>query len=136
MEDFNLADFENELMHEDLDPDLYKYYEQQDMTIGRFGFLHTFNQCFWPTTTQTGQIVGPLLALCLAVRIVSILPVPRWLVHLVSLVTGCGAMYIFMNQYVGYPVIMCLVGYPFLYAPKGYRGPLMAGMCLVYILTW
>ncbi|XP_031561712.1 protein-serine O-palmitoleoyltransferase porcupine-like [Actinia tenebrosa] len=135
MEDFDLADLENDFMYEDLSPDLYEYYQQEDLSSRRFGFMHTFNQCFWPTTTQTGEIVGPLLGLCLVVRVISILPVPRWTVHLVSLVTGCITMYVFVNQYVWYPIIMCLVGYPLVFVPKGYRGPLMAALCLAYILT-
>lgn len=136
MEDFDLADLDNELMYEDLSSDLYEYYQQKDLSLGRLGFMYSFNQCFWPTTTQTGEILGPLLGLCLVIRVISILPVPRWTVHLVSLVTGCITMYMFMNQFVWYPVIMCLVGYPVLFAPKGYSGPLMAVMCLIYIMTW
>lgn len=135
MDDYDIADIERQLMEMDIDidnfnPDLY-YGEPK-----RFAFVNTFNQCFWPTSSQTINIVGPLVGLCFAVRVVSILPVPRWLVHLTSLVTGCVAMYLFMDHFVGYPVVMCLIGYPILYLPMGKKGAVMSLLCLVYILTW
>ncbi|KAK3701727.1 hypothetical protein QZH41_018889 [Actinostola sp. cb2023] len=137
MDDLDLTDLENQLLYNDIDVeslDPALFYGQDEVRYGRYAFIHTFNQCFWPTTVQTVHIVGPLVGLCLLVRAVSVCPVPRWLVHFVSLATGCVAMHMFMSQYVGYPVVMCLVGYPLLYTPKGYKGPLMSFLCLVYIL--
>ncbi|EDO40458.1 predicted protein, partial [Nematostella vectensis] len=119
-------------MYEDFNPDDFIFAEEP---TGRFGFMQTFRQCAVPTITQTLDNVGPLLVMCVILRLIAILRVPRWLVHLVSALTGIGAMTIFIKEYMGYPLVMCLVGYPVLFVFKGYRGPLMSLVCLVYILT-
>lgn len=135
MDEYDLTEIERQLMDMDMDIDNFnpdEYYGEPKT----FPFMNTFNQCFWPTSTQTLGIVGPLVGLCLVVRVISILPVPRWFVHLTSLVTGCVAMHLFMEHFVGYPVVMCLLGYCILSLPMVYKGAVMSLMCLIYILTW
>lgn len=127
--DYDLAEYYD-------DPDelaLYKEYEEM-VKYGRF--FYTFKSCVGPTTFQTVDLVGPLIAMCCILRVISLLKLPKLVVHFVSFVCGVGALILFVKKNSVYPVSMCALGYPVLFVKKGKRGMAMALSSITFLIVW
>ena len=137
MEELQLPDIVDEDVIEYYDdPDelaLYKEYEDM-LKYGRFFYM--FKSCVGPTTFQTFDLVGPLIAMCLILRVISLLKLPTLLVHFVSFVCGTGALLLFVKKNMVYPLTMCALGYPVLFVKNGKRGMVMALTSVTFLIVW
>ena len=137
MEELQLPDIVDEDLIEYYDdPDelaLYKEYEEMSK-YGRFFYM--FKSCVGPTTFQTVDLVGPLIVMCLILRVISLLKLPRLLVHFVSFVCGIGALLLFVKKNMVYPLTMCALGYPILFVKNGKRGMVMALTSVTFLIVW
>ena len=128
-----MVDFENSLYYDDFDPNFEEMYSEPDRLST---FFYNFKSCVVPTTVQTAETVGPLLLMCLVLRVVSVLRLPTLLLHFVSLVAGVAALVMFTNTSAIYPITMCVLAYPVLFIRSGNKGRVMAVGCVVFLLTW
>ncbi|KAM7437527.1 hypothetical protein ABFA07_012889 [Porites harrisoni] len=136
MEELQVQDLVNEHLVEYYDdPDeLALYQEYQEMEkYGRFFYL--FKSCVGPTTFQTVELVGPLIAMCVILRIVSLLKLPRLIVHFVSFVCGIAALFLFVKKNALYPLTLCCLSYPVLFLRNGKRGLVMACTSVAFLIT-
>lgn len=137
MEELQVQDLVNEHLVEYYDdPDeLALYQEYQEMEkYGRFFYL--FKSCVGPTTFQTVELVGPLIAMCVILRIVSLLKLPRLIVHFVSFVCGIAALFLFVKKNALYPLTLCCLSYPVLFLRNGKRGLVMACTSVAFLIVW
>lgn len=137
MEEVQVQDLVDEHLVEYYDdPDeLALYQEYQEMEkYGRFFYL--FKSCVGPTTFQTVELVGPLIAMCVILRIVSLLKLPRLIVHFVSFVCGAAALFLFVKKNALYPLTLCSLSYPVLLVRNGKCGMVMACTSVTYLITW
>lgn len=137
MDEVQLPDFVDENLVEYYDdPDELLLYEdlQQMSKYGRFFYM--FKSCVGPTTFQTVDLVGPLLAMCLILRVVSVLKLPRLVVHFVSFVCGVGALFLFVKKNSVYPLTMSALGYGILFVKNGKRGMVMTITSVTFIIVW
>lgn len=137
MDELQLPDFSDEGLVEYYDdPDelaLYQEYEE----MAKYGrFFYMFKSCVGPTTVQTVDLVGPLIAMCFILRVISLLKLPRLVVHFVSFICGTGALFLFVKKNSVYPLTMCALGYPVLFIRNGKRGMVMALASVTFIITW
>ncbi|XP_029205749.2 protein-serine O-palmitoleoyltransferase porcupine-like [Acropora millepora] len=136
MDEVELADFEDQDLIEYYDdPDelaLYKEYEDLEK-YGRF--LYMFKSCVGPTTSQTVNLVGPLLAMCLVFRIIALMRLPNLLVHFVSFICGTAALFLFVKDNTAYPLVMCALGYPVLFLKYQKRGMVMGLLCVTFLIV-
>ena len=132
-----LEDFEDQDLIEYYDdPDelaLYKEYEDFEK-YGRF--LYMFKSCVGPTTSQTVNLVGPLLAMCFIFRIIALMRLPKLLVHFVSFICGTAALFLFVKENTAYPLVMCFLGYPVLFLKYKKRGMVMGLTCVTFLIVW
>ena len=137
MEELQLPDIVDEDLIEYYDdPEemaLYREYEEMSK-YGRFFYM--FKSCVGPTTFQTVDLVGPLIAMCLILRVISLLKLPRLLVHFVSFVCGIGALFLFVKRNMIYPLTMCALGYPVLFVTNGKRGMMMGLTSVTFLIVW
>jgi len=136
MDELQLPDFSDERLVDYYDdPDelaLYQEYEE----MAKYGrFLYMFKSCVGPTTVQTVDLVGPLIAMCFILRVISLLKLPRPVVHCVSFICGNGALFLFVKKNSVYPLTMCALGYPVLLIKNGKRGMVMALASVTFIIT-
>lgn len=138
MDEIQLRDYyvdENLIDHYD-DPDELLLYEDLEQ-MSKYGrFFYMFKSCVGPTTTQTVDQIGPLLAMCLILRLVSMLKLPRVLIHFVSFVCGLAALFLFTKKNSVYPLTMSALGYALLYVRNGSRGMVMAITSVAFIIMW
>ena len=137
MDELQLPDFaDDDLVEYYDDPDelaLYKEYEE----MAKYGrFFYMFKSCVGPTTFQTVDLVGPLIAMCCILRVISLLKLPRLVVHFVSFVCGVGALFLFVKKNSVFPLSMCALGYPVLFVKKGKRGMVMALSSVTFLIVW
>ncbi|KAK2563139.1 Protein-serine O-palmitoleoyltransferase porcupine, partial [Acropora cervicornis] len=136
MDELELAEFEDQDLIEYYDdPDelaLYKEYEDLEK-YGRF--LYMFKSCVGPTTSQTVNLVGPLLAMCLVFRITALIRLPNLLVHFVSFICGTAALFLFVKDNTAYPLVMCALGYPVLFLKYQKRGMVMGLICVTFLIV-
>lgn len=137
MEELQVQDLVNEHLveyYDDID-ELALYQEYQEMEkYGRFFYL--FKSCAGPTTFQTVELVGPLIAMCVILRIVSLLKLPTLIVHFVSFVCGIAALFLFVKKNALYPLTLCCLSYPVLFVRNGKRGIVMACTSVAFLITW
>lgn len=137
MDEIQLPDYidENLIEYYD-DPDELSLYEDLE-EMAKYGrFFYMFKSCVGPTTTQTVDLVGPLLAMCLILRLVSMLKLPRLVVHFVSFVCGLAALFLFTKKNSVYPLAMDALGYALLFVKNGKRGMVMAITSVAFIVVW
>lgn len=137
MDEIQLPDYvdENLLEYYD-DPDELLLYEDLEQ-MSKYGrFFYMFKSCVGPTTTQTVDLVGPLMAMCFILRVVSLLKLPRLLVHFVSFVCGLAALFLFTKKNSVYPLAMSALGYALLFVKNGKRGMVMAITSVTFIIVW
>ena len=137
MDEVQLPDFvDDNLVEYYDDPDELLLYEefQQMSKYGRFFYM--FKSCVGPTTSQTVDLVGPLLAMCFILRVVSVLKLPRLVVHFVSFVCGVGALFLFAKKNSVYPLTMSALGYGILLVKNGKRGVVMTIASVTFIIVW
>lgn len=137
MDEIQLPDFvEENLVEYYDDPDDLLLYEDLEQ-MSKYGhFFYMFKSCVGPTTTQTVDLVGPLLAMCFILRVVSVLKLPRLLVHFVSFVCGLAALFLFTKKNSVYPLAMSALGYALLFVKNGKRGIVMAVTSVTFIIVW
>lgn len=137
MDEVQLPDFfDDNLVEYYDDPDELLLYEefQQMSKYGRFFYM--FKSCVGPTTTQTLDLVGPVLAMCFILRVVSLLKLPRLVVHFVSFVCGVGALFLFAKKNSVFPLTMSALGYGILFVKNGKRGVVMTIASVTFIIVW
>ena len=137
MDEIQLPDYvdENFIEYYD-DPDELLLYEDLEQ-MSKYGrFFYMFKSCVGPTTTQTVDLVGPLLAMCLILRLVSMLKLPRLVVHFVSFVCGLAALFLFTKKNSVYPLAMSALGYALLFVKNGNRGMVMSITSVAFIVIW
>ena len=118
------------------DPDELLLYEDLEQ-MSKYGrFFYMFKSCVGPTTTQTVDQIGPLMAMCLILRLVSMLKLPRRLIHFVSFVCGLAALFLFTKKNSVYPLAMSALGYAQLFVRNGNRGMVMAITSVAFIILW
>lgn len=129
----------------DADENLIEYYDDPDELLlyedleqmSKYGrFFYMFKSCVGPTTTQTVDQIGPLLAMCLILRLVSMLKLPRLLVHFVSFVCGLVALFLFTKKNSVYPLAMSALGYALLFVRNENRGMVVAITSVAFIIMW
>ena len=137
MDEIQLPDYVDENLVEYYDdPDELLLYEDLEQ-MSKYGrFFYMFKSCVGPTTTQTVDLVGPLLAMCFILRVVSLLKLPRLLVHFVSFVCGLAALFLFTKKNSVYPLAMSALGYALLFVKNGKRGMVMAITSVTFIIVW
>ena len=137
MDELQLPDLvdENSVEYYD-DPDELSLYEEYEQMTKYGRFFYMFKSCVGPTTVQTVDLVGPLIAMCVILRVISLLKLPRIVVHFVSFVCGLGALFLFVKKNAVYPVTMCFLGYPVLFLRKEKRGMVMALASVIFIIVW
>lgn len=136
MDELQLPDLvdENLVEYYDDPEELALYQEYKEMEkYGRF--LYMFKSCVGPTTTQTFDLVGPLIAMCFILRGISLLRLPRLVVHFVSFVCGTAALFLFVKKNFVYPFTMCTLGYPVLFVRNGRRGMVMALTSVAFLIV-
>jgi len=137
MDEIQLPDYVDENLIEYFDdPDELLLYEDLEEMYKYGRFFYMFKSCVGPTTTQTVDLVGPLLAMCLILRLVSMLKLPRLVVHLVSFVCGLAALFLFTKKNSVYPLTMSALGYALLFVKNGNRGMVMAITSVAFIIMW
>ena len=137
MDELQLPDYvdENSVEYYDDPDDLLLYEDLEQMSkYGRFFYM--FKSCVGPTTIQTVDLVGPLLAMCLILRVVSMLKLPRLVIHFVSFVCGLAALLLFTKKNSVYPLAMSALGYALLFVKNGKRGMVMAITSVTFIIVW
>ncbi|XP_068718804.1 protein-serine O-palmitoleoyltransferase porcupine-like [Montipora capricornis] len=136
MDELELADLSDEDLveyYDDLD-ELALYREYEDFAkYGRFFYM--FKSCVGPTTLQTVDMVGPLIAMCLILRIIALLRIPRLLVHLFSFVFGTAALFMFVKKNTAYPLALSALGYPVLFMKNEKRGVVMALTSVSFLIV-
>ena len=137
MDELELADLSDEDLveyYDDLD-ELALYREYED--FAKYGrFLYMFKSCVGPTTLQTVDMVGPLIAMCLILRIIALLRIPKLLVHLFSFVFGTAALFMFVKKNTAYPLALSALGYPVLFLKNEKRGVVMALTSVSFLIVW
>lgn len=135
MDEIQLRDYVDENLIEYYDdPDELLLYEDLEQ-MSKYGrFFYMFKSCVGPTTTQTVDQIGPLLAMCLILRLVSLLKLPRLLIHFVSFVCGLAALFLFTKKNSVYPLAMSALGYALLFVRNGNRGMVMAITSVTFII--
>ena len=126
LEDVDLADLEEAYYRELMESD--------DIILEGGGFYQTLRSCFWPTVLQTSEAMLPLLGLCLIIRIVALLRVPRYVVHFVSIITGFVALFMFCKWGIIICVSLAVVGYIILSLAPGYRGTTLAVVSVLFMM--
>ena len=129
LEDVEMTDLEEAYYQELMESEDF-------MLIEGAGFYQTFKSCFWPTVSQTADSILPLLALCLVLRVISMVRVSRALVHFVSFLTGLAALLMFCKKGAAYGVSLGAMGYVALLATPGYRGRVMAVLTVTFMMAW
>ena len=128
-----------------VDDELVEYYDDPDEVLlyenlekmSKYGrFFYMFQSCVGPTTVQTFDLVGPLLAMCFILRVVSVVKLPRLVVHFVSFVCGLGALFLFTKKNSVYPLAMSAIGYIILFVKHGKRGIVMALTSVMFLIVW
>ena len=135
MDDSELQDFDESFLdyYDSIDDELYK--ELEDMkNYGRF--LYLCKACVGPTTSQTVELVGPLLALCFVLRVTSLLKLRHLVIHFVSFVCGLGALFLFVKKNSIYPLAMSVMGYGVLFVKNGRKGIVMGFTCVTFLVVW
>ncbi|KAL5014250.1 hypothetical protein ScPMuIL_008520 [Solemya velum] len=136
---------------EDIDPelaDLLAAYRQRDMQhYDRIAFTDLYQNCMWPTVTQTIESIVPLLFYCFLYRLVCTFRqtdsnefgVPVWFLHVSSALFGVLALKSFFDMSLLYLLMHCSLSY-FVFVVTSWRWRHLCGITIsisvvAYLLT-